>query len=279
MNSEYILNQTERNLANNLITNDNLIATLNRKNLNSLNARFPGIQLDNTDLSIDKRDPLAACTTGDPAMYKTNRQNGNTEILLHHSQHPANKSTNKSTSTSGCNTTNAKHTTLPKTSQLNQTLNLPTSSTGLIDEHVQCSTLIRWLCSPPLLCVLLLGYACFGALLFHHLESGAERLSVVNVAALRNNTLQRLWNITFTFNLLYPRNWTANATNELIQFEKAVIYMVRTHGYNGFADLNQPNALALHDPAHDDRVEQWTLSGSLLYSLTVISTIGRLYCY
>lgn len=280
MDSDYVHNKTEFNLTNEQILNDSLIATLNRKNLNPLNAQFEEIDLDKSKLSIDSIDLLKACQTGyNSKMYKTtNRQNGVTEILLHHSQQQHTSSTNKKSTGGGmANNTNVKHSTLPKTSsQLNQTLNLPKD---LIDENVRCSTLIKWLCSPPLLCALLLGYACFGALLFHHLESGAETLSRVNVIALRNNTLQRLWNITLTLNLLYPRAWNTNATNELINFERALIYMVRTHGYNGFTDTNQPNSLALHDSTHDDRVEQWTLSGALLYSLTIISTIGKLVIY
>lgn len=263
MENQFICNKSESNEFKS--SNDNLISTLNRKNLNlnSLNVRF-----SNIDSNVDD---LLTCKTGD-AMYKTtNRQTGgNTELILHSQHHSQNqKPSNKSSLTS--NQQSNKHSTLPKSSQLNQLnqLNIP-----LIDENIKCSLLVKWLCSPPLLCVLLLGYACFGALLFSHLEAGAEVLSVANVATLRNNTLQRLWNITFTFNLLYPRNWTANAAMELQQFERAVIYMVKQHGYNGFANLNQPNALALHESVHD-RVEQWTISGALLYSLTIISTIGK----
>lgn len=222
-------NQSELNLANDLSTNDSLIATLNRKNLNSLNARFAGLNLDNSfDSDLDIKQQLGnslLAYTGE-AMYKQGRPNGGAEILLHQQQQQTHSSPSKlsSANKSGANT-NVKHSTLPKTGQLGQ-LNQLNLNTPVIDENVQCSILIKWLCSPPLLCAVLLAYACFGALLFHHLEAGAEILSVSNVAALRNNTLQRLWNITFTFNLLYPRNWTANATNELIQFERAVIYMV-----------------------------------------------------
>lgn len=222
-------NQSELNLANDSL-NDNLIATLNRKNLNSLNARFAGLNFDNSfDSELDLKQQLASnplAYSGD-AMYKQSRPNGGgggTEILLHQQQQQHSSPSKMSANKSGGNTA-VKHSTLPKTGQLGQ-LNQLNLNTPLIDENVQCSILIKWLCSPPLLCVVLLAYACFGALLFHHLEAGAEVLSVSNVAALRNNTLQRLWNITFTFNLLYPRNWTANATNELIQFERAVIYMV-----------------------------------------------------
>lgn len=229
-------NQSELNLPN----DDSLIATLNRKNLNSLNARFAGINFDNSfDSDLDIKQHLGnnlLAYTGEAGMYKTGRPaGGGTEILLHQQQ-ASHSSPSKlsSANKSGANTT-VKHSTMPKTSQLSAQLagqldQLNKLNTPVIDENVQCSLLIKWLCSPPLLCAVLLAYACFGALLFHHLEAGAEVLSVSNVAALRNNTLQRLWNITFTFNLLYPRNWTANATNELIQFERAVIYMVSARG-------------------------------------------------
>ena len=217
-------NQSKLNLAAD--RTDSLIATLNRKNLNSLNARFAGIDFDNSfdsDLDIKQQLGNNLLTYTGEAMYKQGRPNGGAEILLHQQQPHSSPIKLSSSTKSGANTT-VKHAALP--GQLGPLNQLNQLNTPVIDENVQCSILIKWLCSPPLLCAVLLAYACFGALLFHHLEAGAEILSVSNVAALRNNTLQRLWNITFTFNLLYPRNWTANATNELIQFERAVIYMV-----------------------------------------------------
>ncbi|XP_017304446.1 potassium channel subfamily K member 15-like, partial [Diaphorina citri] len=61
-------------------------------------------------------------------------------------------------------------------------------------------------------------------------------------------------------NVLYEQNWTTLVTEQLRRFESNVIEMSSQLGYNG------------RDPADKDR--QWSFSGALLYSVTVITTIG-----
>lgn len=61
-------------------------------------------------------------------------------------------------------------------------------------------------------------------------------------------------------NVLYEQNWTTLVTEQLKRFETKVIEMSSQLGYNG------------RDPGDKDR--QWSFSGALLYSVTVITTIG-----
>ena len=62
--------------------------------------------------------------------------------------------------------------------------------------------------------------------------------------------------------MLYRHNWTAEAGKVLRQFELDVIRKAKTDGYDG-------------QEATDDTEYQWDFSGSLLYSVTVITTIGK----
>ena len=61
--------------------------------------------------------------------------------------------------------------------------------------------------------------------------------------------------------MLYRQNWTVEAGKVLKRFEKNVIHKAKTEGYDG-GDDNDGNA-------------QWGFSGALLYSVTVITTIGE----
>ena len=61
---------------------------------------------------------------------------------------------------------------------------------------------------------------------------------------------------------MYHDNWTVEANTVLRKFELDVIRKAKTEGYDG-----QEGA---------DSVLQWNFSGALLYSVTVITTIGKI---
>ena len=64
------------------------------------------------------------------------------------------------------------------------------------------------------------------------------------------------------FNVLYRENWTREAGKVLKRFEQNVIRKAKTEGYDG-------------SDSGDDSSVQWNFSGALLYSVTVITTIGK----
>ena len=62
--------------------------------------------------------------------------------------------------------------------------------------------------------------------------------------------------------MLWRENWTLAAGKVLKKFEQNVIRKSKTEGYDG---------------GDSDTNVQWNFSGALLYSVTVITTIGKEY--
>ena len=76
-----------------------------------------------------------------------------------------------------------------------------------------------------------------------------------------------LYSLMFSehFNVLYRENWTAAASKVIRKFELDVIKKAKNEGYDG------------QDIDGTDVTSQWDFSGALLYSVTVITTIGECY--
>ena len=107
------------------------------------------------------------------------------------------------------------------------------------------------------ICVLVLGYLILGAFMFEHLE--AENLGVSPVVERRALAVARLWNITEKYNTLHKGDWDLEVRRVVADYQEEVIEAVD----KGFQGDDQPSTL-------------WTFSGALLYSITVITTIGKL---
>ena len=107
------------------------------------------------------------------------------------------------------------------------------------------------------ICVLVLGYLILGAFMFEHLE--AENLGVSPVVERRALAVARLWNITEKYNTLHKGDWDREVRRVVADYQEEVIEAVD----KGFQGDDQPSTL-------------WTFSGALLYSITVITTIGKL---
>ena len=108
------------------------------------------------------------------------------------------------------------------------------------------------------ICVLVLGYLILGAFMFEHLE--AENLGVSPVVERRALAVSRLWAITEKYNTLHKSDWDEEVRSVVAEYQEEVVQAVD----NGFDGTDHPSTL-------------WTFSGALLYSITVITTIGKIY--
>lgn len=73
---------------------------------------------------------------------------------------------------------------------------------------------------------------------------------------LRAQTVEKLWKITEDLNILYRDNWTRLAEQEILKFQDSLI-----RKYGG--------------PNQSDHRHRWNFASSFLYSLTLITTIGK----
>ncbi|XP_050350953.1 uncoordinated protein 58-like [Nymphalis io] len=118
---------------------------------------------------------------------------------------------------------------------------------------------IRASCSQLGLVVLVVMYVLLGAALFEYLESGPEVQKRSAIQRSREECLKELWAITERLNVLYERNWTRLVHEQLRKFESSIVAAARQSD-------SQPAELALDT--------KWTYSGSLIYCITLITTIG-----
>ncbi|XP_013083299.2 TWiK family of potassium channels protein 18-like [Biomphalaria glabrata] len=123
-----------------------------------------------------------------------------------------------------------------------------------------CRKLAAFIFSHIGLCSLVVGYSIMGGFLFQYLEATDEMKERINVLNTRSYSVMKLWNMTNDLNILYKENWTAMAEVILLEFQNNVYRSVKERGWDG------------RDETDEDM--QWSFSGSLLYSVTVITTIG-----
>ncbi|XP_043251133.1 potassium channel subfamily K member 18-like isoform X1 [Colletes gigas] len=144
-------------------------------------------------------------------------------------------------------------------------------------------------------CVLVLGYTLLGAFAFMALEGGLKSDSVNELLPggskaeggsygvpnleddnsameLRARTVERLWSITEDLNVLYKENWTRLAAREVFEFQENLARGLRrtSSQYEPVGSSSRSRDHAMDRRSH----RRWTFSGSLLYSLTLITTIG-----
>lgn len=127
-----------------------------------------------------------------------------------------------------------------------------------------CSKICSCVFSPIGLCILLIIYGVIGAFTFRAFEMGSSERErpryPFDMAMIREDAISRVWNITMEFNILYQPNWTRKVTDEILKFEKDIIKVLKTE----FSKKESPPK------------PKWTFFRSLLYSLTLVTTIGKL---
>lgn len=111
------------------------------------------------------------------------------------------------------------------------------------------------------LCGLVVGYSVLGAVVFRAIERPPERDVQHLVVDSRKSAIEQMWLTTYHLNVLYETNWSVDILAQVEQFKKTLMNATR-RGYDGKDSEENP---------------QWTFSGSFLYALTVVTTIGESY--
>lgn len=122
-----------------------------------------------------------------------------------------------------------------------------------------CRIITTFLFSHVGLCALVLAYAFAGAFTFHYLEAGYEEEVRNRTNAKRLELVEALWRLTENQTVLVYDTWISGARNELLNFEADVIRAVKNDGFDGQDSGAEP---------------QWSVTGAMLYSIIVITTIG-----
>ncbi|XP_017150026.1 uncharacterized protein LOC108160500 isoform X2 [Drosophila miranda] len=138
--------------------------------------------------------------------------------------------------------------------------------------------LLKLVLSTPGLMLLVTAYSVLGALIFPLLEAPQDLSKSAAIAKSREDCLRELWIITEKLNVLYERNWTMLVHEQLRRFEGSIVAATRqgATGVGGGASFQAASASALGHFGYDAGDTQiWTFSEALLYSVTVITTIGH----
>ena len=117
-------------------------------------------------------------------------------------------------------------------------------------------TVIAFIFSNVGICVLVLGYLILGAFMFQYIEE-PESVEESPMVSKRRTAVMKLWNITERYNTLHKTNWSEAVKSVIAEYQEEVIEAID----EGFDGKDIPDNL-------------WSFSGALLYSITVITTIG-----
>ncbi|XP_036361658.1 potassium channel subfamily K member 4-like isoform X2 [Octopus sinensis] len=109
---------------------------------------------------------------------------------------------------------------------------------------------------------LVAGYSILGGYVFMKIEKPFEVTQRSNVGKIRRLAVSRLWNYTENLNILKEEHWKQKVDEKLKYFQLEIFKAVKNEGWDGT------------DEVSPDYEGQWSFSGALLYSVTVITTIG-----
>lgn len=167
-----------------------------------------------------------------------------------------------------------------------------------------CKNFLAFLFSTVGLCCLLVGYTVLGGFVFveleqpHEIKMKLENINNNSVTNLTNSTtdnfkiyeysnfvkeraktVELLWKMTREYNVLFEEKWKKNANRLLEKFESSWWDGYRRFQQEQLKTTPKPTKelgskrKALAKDNEDDLV--WTFAGALLFSVTVITTIGN----
>lgn len=87
----------------------------------------------------------------------------------------------------------------------------------------------------------------------------------------RAKTVENIWIITESLNILYRENWTRLAAQEIARFQDQLVKRITEDMI-----ATQNGGTYVGSPAHGTPAEyEWNFAKAFLYSLTVLTTIGK----
>jgi len=151
-----------------------------------------------------------------------------------------------------------------------------------------CKGFLSFLFSTIGLTFLLVAYSIVGGLVFMELESGKEKSGKENRTAeemeklrqhlekhqeqvvnrtekLRREHLSQLWELTMRLNVLHRDVWMLEADSILVNYTTVVYTYTKMMDWEAGGE---------DEEGGEDEDNQWSFAGSLLYAITVITTIG-----
>ncbi|KFB40534.1 AGAP013077-PA-like protein [Anopheles sinensis] len=160
-------------------------------------------------------------------------------------------------------------------------------------------------------CTLLLAYTLLGSFIFLAIEGGASQMQQRTLAATnrhqkqqtlqnhhhgrhdtanltfpqlilleaveaRQKTVENIWDITVSLNILYRENWTRLASLEIARFQEQFVnrLLEEMTQINNMQHAATGSGGGAHDQAHGPD-NNWTFARAFLYSLTILTTIGE----
>ncbi|XP_017477286.1 PREDICTED: uncharacterized protein LOC108367169 [Rhagoletis zephyria] len=142
---------------------------------------------------------------------------------------------------------------------------------------------LKVLFSPPGLVALVVVYSMLGACIFPLLEAPQDINTSAAIAKSREECLRELWIITEKLNVLYERNWSTLVHEQLRRFEDSIVAATRHTNNSSSVGMfgSSTTALRRYGSAFDTTADatlmptHWSFGEALLYSVTVITTIGH----
>lgn len=128
------------------------------------------------------------------------------------------------------------------------------------DPKSGCFKLLAFVCSHIGLSVIAVLYIVFGGLVFQHIESDIEieqSLIFKDVSESSDILIKEIWNMTKS-NMIFNEQLYREVLRKKMFDHKNRYLSALLKGYSPYENLG----------------EYWTLSGSILYALTLVTTIG-----
>ncbi|XP_045453821.1 TWiK family of potassium channels protein 12-like [Melitaea cinxia] len=93
----------------------------------------------------------------------------------------------------------------------------------------------------------------------------------------RSKTVENIWEITVSLNILYRENWTRLAAQEILKFQNELMQRVTTEMASQYGVSYREMALGEftgNEISNHYEEHEWNLALAFFYSLTVLTTIG-----